>query len=166
MDQDRNEQLDGLSDHEKFGETGSFASASESGSDSSTAADASSAAGASSAPKVYGRAEESATVRERALQMKTQLADKLETGAGRLRQRATNTRKIDNAIATTKQRVAETSDRVASGMERSADWLRSANVESFQRGLERQVRENPGRTLLIAGAIGYLLGRAFKGKDA
>ena len=105
-------------------------------------------------------------MRDRAVQMKTQLADKLETGAGRLRQRATNTKKIDNAIATTKQRVAETSDRVATGMERSADWLRNANVTSFQQGLERQVRENPGRTLLIAGAIGYLLGRAFKGKDA
>ena len=51
-------------------------------------------------------------------------------------------------------------------MERSADWLRSANVSAFQEGLERQVRDNPGRTLLIAGAIGYLLGRAFKGKDA
>ena len=29
-----------------------------------------------------------------------QLADKLETGAGRLRQRATNTQKLDNAIST------------------------------------------------------------------
>jgi ElaB/YqjD/DUF883 family membrane-anchored ribosome-binding protein len=98
--------------------------------------------------------------------MKTQLADKLETGAGRLRQRATNTQKLDNAISTTKQRVLETSDRVATGMERSANWLRNANVTSFQQGLERQVRDNPGRTLLIAGAIGYLLGRVFKGKDA
>jgi hypothetical protein len=39
-------------------------------------------------------------------------------------------------------------------------------MTSFFQGLERQVKENPGRTLLIAGAIGYLLGRAFKGKDA
>jgi ElaB/YqjD/DUF883 family membrane-anchored ribosome-binding protein len=116
---------------------------------------------------VYDKAEETAaSVRERAVQMKTQLADKLETGAGRLRQRVTNTRKIDDAIATTKQRVADTSDRLAAGMERSADWLRNTNMTSFQQGLERQVRENPGRTLLIAGAIGYLLGRAFKGKDA
>jgi ElaB/YqjD/DUF883 family membrane-anchored ribosome-binding protein len=155
MDQDQNDQVGGMSDHEKFGETGSFGSASGS------------AANMPSTPRVYDKADESAaSVRDRAVQMKAQLADKLETGAGRLRQRATNTRKIDNAIATTKQRVMETSDRVASGMERSADWLRNANVTSFQQGLERQVRENPGRTLLIAGAIGYLLGRAFKGKDA
>lgn len=160
MDQDRNEQVGGLSDHEKFGETSSFGSASASEPSSPNAP-------APSAPQVYDKAEDAAaSVRDRAVQMKTQLADKLETGAGRLRQRVTNTRKIDDAIANTKQRVVETSDRVATGMERSADWLRNANMTSFQQGLERQVRENPGRTLLIAGAIGYLLGRAFKGKDA
>ena len=155
MDQDQNDQVGGMSDHEKFGESSSFGSA------------PASEPNAPSAPQVYDKVEETpASVRDRALQMKTQLADKLETGAGRLRQRATNTKKIDNAIATTKQRVVDTSDRVATGMERSADWLRSANVSAFQEGLERQVRNNPGRTLLIAGAIGYLLGRAFKGKDA
>ena len=155
MDQDQNDPVGGMSDHEKFGETSSFGSAPASGPSST------------GTPKVYDKADETAaSVRDRAVQMKTQLADKLETGAGRLRQRATNTKKLDNAISTTKQRVVETSDRVAAGMERSADWLRNANVTSFQQGLERQVRDNPGRTLLIAGAIGYLLGRAFKGKDA
>lgn len=149
MDQEQNEQVGSSSDHEQFGETGSLGSAS------------------TSAPEVFDKIDESATsVRERAVQIKTQLADKLETGAGRLRQRVTNTGKIDDAIATTKQRLADTSDRLATGMERSADWLRNANMTSFQQGLERQVRQNPGRTLLIAGAIGYLLGRAFKGKDA
>ena len=149
MDQEQSEQVGSMSDHEKFGETGSFGSAS------------------TRAPRVFDKSDESAeSVRERAVQMKAQLADKLETGAGRLRQRVTNTKKIDDAIATTKQRVANTSDRLATGMERSADWLRNANMTSFQQGLERQVRDNPGRTLLIAGAIGYLLGRAFKGKDA
>jgi len=117
--------------------------------------------------EVHDKTEESAeTIRERAVQLKTQLADKLETGAGRLRQRATETAKIDDAIAVTKEKVVDVSDRVAIGMERSADWLRNANMSSVQEKLERQVRENPGRTLLIAGAIGYLLGRAFKGKDA
>jgi ElaB/YqjD/DUF883 family membrane-anchored ribosome-binding protein len=119
------------------------------------------------AMEVHDKVEESAeTIRERAVQLKTQLADKLETGADRLRRRATDTTKIDDAIAVTKERVAGASDRVAAGMERSADWLRNANMSSVQEKLGRQVRENPGRTLLIAGAIGYLLGRAFKGKDA
>ena len=165
MEQNENEQVGRMSDHEKFGETGSFGATE--GASGASGASASSESNAGSAPKVFDAAEESAAlVRERAVQMKTQLADKLETGAGRLRQRATNTKKIDNAIQTTKQRVVDTSDRVATGMERGADWLRNANAQSFQQGLERQVRENPGRTLLIAGAIGYLLGRAFKGRDA
>ena len=161
MDQDQDEQVGGRSDHEKFGETSSFGSA------SAAAPNTANAPTTPSAPQVYESADESATsVRDRAVQVKTQLADKLEIGAGRLRQSVTNTKKLDDAIATTKQRVVETSDRVANGMERSADWLRNANMSSFQEGLERQVRRNPGRTLLIAGAIGYLLGRAFKGKSA
>jgi ElaB/YqjD/DUF883 family membrane-anchored ribosome-binding protein len=161
QDQNQNEQPGGTSDHEKFGETSSFSAAPEGTPVSPGESEA------RSTPEVFDRIDDTAAaVRERAVQMKTQLADKLETGAGRLRQRVTNTRKMDDAIASTKQRVLETSDRVATGMERSADWLRNANINSFQQGLERQVRQNPGRTLLIAGAIGYLLGRAFKGKDA
>jgi ElaB/YqjD/DUF883 family membrane-anchored ribosome-binding protein len=117
--------------------------------------------------EVHDKAGQSAeSIRERAVQLKTQLADRLETSAGRLRQRATDTAKIDDAIAMTKEKVADASDRVASGMERSAEWLRSADLSAAQQRLERQVRENPGRALLIAGAIGYLLGRAFKGKSA
>ena len=160
MDQDQNEPVDGMSDHEKFGETSSFGSA------PAGSPNTSSAPGTPGASPSLDKAEDAAaSMRDRAVQVKTQLADKLETGAGRLRQRASNTNKLDTAIATTKQRVVDTSDRLATGMERGADWLRNANVTSVQQGLERQVRENPGRTLLIAGAIGYLLGRAFKGKD-
>jgi ElaB/YqjD/DUF883 family membrane-anchored ribosome-binding protein len=96
--------------------------------------------------EVYDKLEETAeTLRERAVQLKTQLADRLETGASKLRQRSSDT---------------------ASGMEKSAEWLRDTNMSTIKQGLARQVKENPGRTLLIAGAIGYLLGRAFKGKDA
>ena len=149
MEQENNDQMGGSSDHEKFGETSSFAEKTP------------------GAPQVYDKVDETAeTLRERAVQLKTSLADKLESGADKLRKRSTDTDKLDEAIATTKVKVADASERVASGMEQSAEWLRSANMKSFQQGLERQVKENPGRTLLIAGAIGYLLGRAFKGKDA
>ena len=117
--------------------------------------------------EVYDKLEETAaTLSERAVQLKTQLADRLETGASTIRQRSSNTANIDDAIATTKEKVAGAGDRVASGMEKSAEWLRDANMSTIKQGLARQVKENPGRTLLIAGAIGYLLGRAFKRKDA
>jgi ElaB/YqjD/DUF883 family membrane-anchored ribosome-binding protein len=142
-------QSEGVSDHAKFGESSS------------------SEGSPLDAPHVFDKAEESAaSLRERAVQLKTQLADRLETNAERLRRRANDTAALDDAIATTKERVADASDRVASGMEKSADWLRNANMSNLQRGLERQVKENPGRTLLIAAGIGYLLGRAFKGKGA
>jgi len=149
MKHEHNDQMSDTSDHEK-------------------ARDASSLGATPTVdPRVYDNSNETAeTMRERAVQLKTQLADKLETGATRLRKRSSETGKLDDAIATTKEKVADAGDRVASGMEKSAEWLRSANMTSFQQGLERQVKENPGRTLLIAGAIGYLLGRAFKGKDA
>jgi len=121
----------------------------------------------SNALEVHDRPEGTAgSLGERAVQLKAQLADKLESGAEKLRERSTDTAKIDDAIATAKTQVADASDRVASGMEKSAEWLRDANMSSIKQGLERQVKENPGRTLLIAGAIGYLLGRAFKGRDA
>jgi ElaB/YqjD/DUF883 family membrane-anchored ribosome-binding protein len=117
--------------------------------------------------EVYDKLEETAaTLSERAVQLKTQLADRLETGASTIRQRSSDTAKLDDAIATTKEKVAGAGDRVASGMEKSAEWLRDANMSTIKQGLARQVKENPGRTLLIAGAIGYLLGRAFKRKDA
>jgi hypothetical protein len=117
--------------------------------------------------EVYDKLEETAeTLSERAVQLKTQLADKLATGASTIRQRSSDTAKLDDAIATTKEKVAGAGDRVASGMEKSAEWLRDSNMSTIKQGLARQVKENPGRTLLIAGAIGYFLGRAFKGKDA
>jgi ElaB/YqjD/DUF883 family membrane-anchored ribosome-binding protein len=121
----------------------------------------------SAALEIYEKAEQTAeTLGERAVQLKSQLADKLETSASTIRKRSSDTAKIDDAIATTKEKVADAGDRVASGMEKSAEWLRETNASSLKEGLERQVKQNPGRTLLIAGAIGYLLGRAFKGKDA
>jgi hypothetical protein len=48
-------------------------------------------------------------------------------------------------------------------MEATADWLRDADIDGIKTGIERQVKEHPGRTLLIAAGLGYLIGRAFRG---
>ena len=53
-------------------------------------------------------------------------------------------------------------DSVARGMEKSADWLRNGDLKS---DIERQVRENPGRSLLIALGLGYVIGKAFRSSD-
>jgi hypothetical protein len=100
--------------------------------------------------------------RERASHLKTTLADKLEQGAGRLRQKASSatTGEMD---AETEGRVRKAGSKMADGMESTAEWLRGADVDSMKSGLENQVRSNPGRTLLVALGLGYVVGRMFRG---
>ncbi len=57
------------------------------------------------------------------------------------------------------ERMAQVQDSVARGMTKSADWLRNGDLKG---DIERQVKENPGRTLLVALGVGYLLGKAFR----
>ena len=109
------------------------------------------------------------TTRERVGSAKDKLANALESGADRLRDRAHGGATF--AGATTEGstalrndgRVAQVSDRVAGGMEATADWLRTAELDDLKNGIEKQVKEHPGRTLLIAAGLGYLIGRAFRG---
>jgi hypothetical protein len=120
--------------------------------------------------------------RERAGELKATLADKLEAGADRLRQRSagsatgatgtTGTTGYETgspayatgAAETTAQRdqLANVSDRLASGMQSTAQWLRNNDLDSMRTGIEREVRANPGRSLLIAAVAGYVLGKAFR----
>jgi hypothetical protein len=110
------------------------------------------------------------TVRERAGNVKNSLADALEAGADRLRSRGGGSQQLAGATGYGDQptttdgggRVAEIGDRVAGGLQTSADWLREADIDGLRQGVERQVRDNPGRTLLIAIGLGYLLGKAFR----
>lgn len=120
-------------------------------------------------------ADVGSTVRERAGTAKDKLADALESGAERLRNRAHSGGDAglgDAALAGATSaggtaiagdgRVAQISDRVAGGMERSAEWLRDADLDSLKAGIEEQVREHPARTLLIAAGLGYLIGRSLR----
>jgi ElaB/YqjD/DUF883 family membrane-anchored ribosome-binding protein len=117
-------------------------------------------------------ADVGSTVRDRAGTLKNSLADALETGADKLRQRGQATGGTSGQLAGATSsgglavegdgRVAQVTDRVAGGMEATADWLREADLDSVRSGIERQVQEHPGRTLLIAVGLGYLLGKAFR----
>jgi len=118
-------------------------------------------------------ADVGSTVRERAGTLKDSLADALETGAERLRQRtaqggtAGGTSQLAGATGTGSMavgdgRTAQVTDRVASGMDATAGWLRDADLEGLRTGIETQVKEHPGRTLLIAAGLGYLLGKALR----
>jgi hypothetical protein len=59
-------------------------------------------------------------------------------------------------------RLAQTTNQLAGGLQASADWLRDADLDGLKMGIERQVKEHPGRTLAIAVGVGYLLGKAFR----
>jgi ElaB/YqjD/DUF883 family membrane-anchored ribosome-binding protein len=107
-------------------------------------------------------------LREKAGSAKDRLAGALETGAERLRERTQGRATVagvsgdGTATVAGDGRVAQVSDRVAGGMQATADWLREADIDSMKSGIERQVKEHPGRTLLIAAGLGYLIGRAFR----
>ena len=115
-------------------------------------------------------ADVGSSVRERAGTAKDKLADALDSGAEKLRERSNAGAGGTLAGATADgstaiqadSKIAQVSDKVAGGMEATAGWLRDADVESIKSGLEQQVKEHPGRTLLIAAGLGYLIGRAFR----
>jgi len=83
--------------------------------------------------------------------MKNTVADKLNTAAEALRRKTqTSRQQTDNATRYGKQ--------AADWLESSADYLRGVDLDRVKKNIENSVRQNPGRTLLIAGAAGLLLG--------
>jgi hypothetical protein len=107
------------------------------------------------------------TVREKASGAKDSLATALEAGADRLRARAggdgmSAAGADGSSVAMADGRMAQVSNRVAGGMEGAATWLRDADLDGLKSSVEQQVKEHPGRTLLIAMGVGYLLGKALR----
>jgi ElaB/YqjD/DUF883 family membrane-anchored ribosome-binding protein len=104
--------------------------------------------------------------RDKAGNLKNSLADKLEAGAERLQQRGQGNQFASagdgSASLEADNRLAQVTSSVATGMQSTADWLREADLDSLKEGVEQQVKEHPGRTLLIALGVGYLLGKAFR----
>jgi len=95
------------------------------------------------------------------------LADRLEAGATKLRERGTGgaggmTPAYANGGASASSAdagMAGAQDNVAKGMQATADWLRNGDLKST---IEEQARTNPARTLLVALGVGYLLGKAIR----
>ena len=148
-------------------------------SDASFSRDASAESGISDRAKsAMGTAQEKladagSTVRDKAGSLKHSLADALESGAERLRKQAAGGGQTAGAAATGESvgmvadqpnRVADMSNQVAGGLQASADWLRDADLDGLKSGLERQVKDHPGRTLAVAVGLGYLLGKAIRPK--
>ena len=83
-------------------------------------------------------------------QAKTAIADKLYSTARKLHQ-----------VAAPGEQQSELSGfgrRAADWLETSADYVNNVEPKHIRRDFEGQVRQNPGRSLLIAGAVGLVLG--------
>jgi ElaB/YqjD/DUF883 family membrane-anchored ribosome-binding protein len=115
-------------------------------------------------------ADVGSSVRERAGTLKDSLADALESGADKLRARTGSDQSGQLAAGTgggsmaleNDSRATQVTEKVAGGMTATADWLRDADLDGLKTSLETQVKEHPGRTLLIAAGLGYLLGKALR----
>ena len=118
----------------------------------------------------FGKAKE--RLGERAGELKTSLADKLQQGAEKLRQRSHGGAGPQGTLAgatgdggvgvAQNDKMSQLTDKVAGGMQSTADWVRNADMESVKGDIERQVKEHPARSLLVAVGLGYLLGKAFR----
>lgn len=109
------------------------------------------------------------TAREKAGQLKNSLADKLDAGADRLRGQSGGGQMYagaatagDGSIGTSEGSMERVTGPLATGMHGTAEWLRENDLDSMKAGVEQQVRDHPGRTLLIAVGLGYVIGKAFR----
>ena len=127
------------------------------------------------AKEKLGQARETASeklgqARGKAHELKNTFADKLDSGADRLRGRTNQfgngptyaTGEGVSAISTTDSSTSRVGDKVAGGMHSTADWLRNNDLDSMKNGVEQQVRSNPGRALLVAAVAGYLIGKVIR----
>jgi hypothetical protein len=118
---------------------------------------------------VSGRVKSMASsVKQRASTIPALLADGLEAGAEKLRQQRLSTSAEGAATPGSSVTVANDSsitavtDTLASGMQSSAEWLRDADLDKLKSGVEKQVKEHPARSLLVALGAGYLIGKALR----
>ena len=113
-------------------------------------------------------ADVGSNMRDRAGSLKDSLADALDTGADRIHQHrgaggvALAGESGTAGVVSRDERFGQVPDKVAGGMHATANWLREADLDNLKTSIEGQVREHPGRTLLIAVGLGYLMGKAFR----
>ena len=118
---------------------------------------------------VSGRVKSIASsVKQRASTIPALLADGLEAGAEKLRQQRVSVSAESAATpgssvtVTNDSSITAVTDTLASGMQSSAEWLRDADLDKLKSGVEKQVKEHPARSLLVALGAGYLIGKALR----
>jgi len=81
--------------------------------------------------------------------IKDTVADKLQSAAGAIQQKAAQNQASP---------VAGYAGQAAGLLHDAADYVREVDPKKVKSDIQHQVRNNPGRSLLIAGAAGLLLG--------
>jgi CHASE3 domain sensor protein len=84
--------------------------------------------------------------------VKNTIAEKLHGAAGTLKQRAGQQQGAMSGYA----------DKAATFLDDAAGYVREVDPQQLKTDVQEQVRRNPGRALLIAGAAGLLLGVLFR----
>ena len=104
------------------------------------------------------------SVKDKASGLPSMLADGLEAGARALKQRQPAAAGNDGSSVSIQNdsSIAAVTDTLASGMQSSADWLRDADFDQLKTNVEKQVKEHPARSLIIALGAGYLIGKALR----
>ena len=81
--------------------------------------------------------------------IKDTVADKLHAAAGVIQQKAGQNEDSP---------VAGYAGQASGWLDDAAEYVREADPQKIKSDLQSQVRQNPGRSLLVAGAAGLLLG--------
>ena len=105
------------------------------------------------------------SVREKASNLPAMIADGLEAGAQALRKQRPSTAIVSegsSVAVTSDASIDAVTDTLATGMQSSADWIRDADLDKLKAGVEKQVKEHPARSLLVALGAGYLIGKVLR----
>jgi len=79
--------------------------------------------------------------------IKSAVADKLQSAAGTLRQKATG-----------QGTAADYAGKASTWLNDAADYVRDVDPQQVKTDIQDKVKRNPGRSLLIAGVAGLVLG--------
>lgn len=83
--------------------------------------------------------------------IKSVVADKLHTAAGAIQEKV-------NQVGDPNATVVRYGRQCSEWLDCTADYVRDLSLAQLNKDVQNQVRRNPGRSLLIAGAIGLCLG--------
>ena len=124
-------------------------------------------------------AEEPSTMTEKLSDTATQVKDKVsdmghaaadkiddnrDAAAGGLDKAATALHEKAESLPG-REKVTSLAHATADKLSSTADYVREHNVNQMMADVETLVRNNPGRSLLAASVVGFLVGRAFSRND-